>query len=67
MDLVTSREIATECQAAVPRVRHILASRGIEAACRAGPVQLWRPSAIDRVRDELAKQNVTHRAALQPA
>jgi hypothetical protein len=51
---VTASEIARILGASVVRVRHVLATRNIEPAARAGLVRVYDATAIARVRRELA-------------
>lgn len=49
--LLTAAEVAAEVGLPPSRARHFLDSRGVRPAARAGLVRLYRPDAIERVRE----------------
>ena len=67
LNLVTTADIARECQASRSRINYIVMSRSIEPAARAGAVRLYRPAAIERVREVLAAQDARRRAKFATA
>lgn len=67
LDLVTTADIARECQVLRGRVNYVLMAQHIEPSARAGSVRLYRPITIERVRGVLKEQDERRKAKLVTA